>query len=116
VIVLAAAAAVFGIVMGAAPLLQLLRMLRLRSSRDISMSFFALAAAGQLVWVVYGVALFNVAVVVSNGCGMLANAGVFVTAAALRKRRSVPAPEVDLYGEDPPQWAAGLAASDPDSR
>jgi MtN3 and saliva related transmembrane protein len=95
VIVLATAAAVFGIIMGAAPLLQLLRMLRLRSSRDISMSFFALAAVGQLIWVIYGIALHNAAVVVSNGCGMLANTGVLITAMALRKRRIALQPEVE---------------------
>jgi uncharacterized protein with PQ loop repeat len=107
VIVLATAAAVFGIIMGAAPLLQLLRMLRLRSSRDISMSFFALAAAGQFIWVIYGVALYNVAVVVSNGCGMLANTGVLITAAALRKR------QLSLQPEERPELEPAIPGDTP---
>ncbi len=85
---LAAVAAVFGVVMGVAPGLQLRRMLRLRSSRDISLGFFAVAALGQLTWVIYGTALHNLAVIASNGSGMLINAAVFVTAATLRTRAS----------------------------
>jgi uncharacterized protein with PQ loop repeat len=82
--VLAMTAAVFGVIMGAAPALQLYRMVRLRSSHDVSMAFFAVAATGQLTWVAYGIALHNTAVVLSNGCGMLVNTAVFVTAMVLR--------------------------------
>lgn len=72
--------------MGTAPALQLRRMLRLKSSRDISLGFFAVAALGQLTWVAYGAALHNLAVMASNGSGMLINAAVFATAVTLRTR------------------------------
>lgn len=71
--------------MGASPVLQLYRMLRLRSSRDVSMGFFAVVVLGQFTWVAYGLALHNLAVVLSNGCGMLVNAAVFLAAAILRR-------------------------------
>lgn len=82
---LAALATAFGVAMGASPLLQLVRMWRVKSSRDISLGFFSVVVAGQLTWVVYGTALHNLAVIASNGCGMLVNGGVLLTAAALRR-------------------------------
>ena len=88
---LAIAAAVFGVAMGASPLLQLRRIIRLRSSRDISTGFFAVVVAGQLTWVAYGIALRNAAVIASNGCGMLVNLAVLIAAIWIRPASKGPA-------------------------
>jgi uncharacterized protein with PQ loop repeat len=83
---LAVTAAVFGVVMGASPLLQLRRIIRLNSSRDVSTAFFSVVVIGQLTWVAYGLALRNPAVIASNGCGMLVNLAVLIAAIWIRKR------------------------------
>jgi uncharacterized protein with PQ loop repeat len=83
--ILATMAAAFGVMMGAAPLLQARRILRLKSSNDISIGFFCVPVLGQFIWVVYGIALGNAAIIASNGCGCLCNALVIVV--AIRWRR-----------------------------
>lgn len=83
--ILAGTAAVFGVLMGASPLLQLRRMRRRKSSRDISIGFFSVVVMGQFTWVMYGIALRNAAVIASNGAGMLVNALVIVTAVTIRE-------------------------------
>jgi uncharacterized protein with PQ loop repeat len=84
--ILATTAAVFGVLMGAAPLLQARRILRVQSSRDVSIGFFCVPVAGQFIWVVYGIALGNTAIIASNGCGCLCNALVIAVALAIRAR------------------------------
>jgi len=54
--VLAAAAASWGVLMGVAPILQIRRMLRERSSRDVSLGYFMILLIGFLLWISYGVA------------------------------------------------------------
>jgi uncharacterized protein with PQ loop repeat len=81
---LAVIAATFGVLMGVAPLLQLRRILKLKSSRDISVGFFCVPVAGQFTWVVYGIALGNAAIIASNGAGCLANAAVLTAAVWMR--------------------------------
>jgi uncharacterized protein with PQ loop repeat len=78
--ILATMAAVFGVLMGVAPLLQARRILRLKTSRDISIGFFCVPVVGQSIWVAYGIALANAAVIASNGAGVLANVAVIIVA------------------------------------
>lgn len=71
---LAVAAATWGIVMALAPVLQIRRILRLRSSRDISLGYLGVLTVGFVLWIAYGLALENAALVVPNtiafGVGM----------------------------------------------
>ena len=71
---LAVAAATWGIVMALAPVLQIRRILRLRSSRDISLGYLSVVTIGFVLWIAYGLALENAALVVPNtiafGVGM----------------------------------------------
>jgi len=62
--VLAVAASAWGVLMGIAPLLQIRRMLRERSSRDVSLGYFAILLAGFLLWISYGIAAGNLVLVV----------------------------------------------------
>jgi MtN3 and saliva related transmembrane protein len=52
--------------MAIAPGMQLLRMLRTRNSSDVSLSFFALLLPGFVLWVAYGVARGDPALIVPN--------------------------------------------------
>ena len=79
---LAILASGWGVVMGLAPLLQVRRMLRSRSSRDVSLAFLAVYALGFLFWLGYGVALRNAAIVVPNVVSLVA--GTAALAVAIR--------------------------------
>ena len=81
---LAVAAAAWGVAMAASPLLQVRRIRRLRSSRDVSLGAYAVLIVGFVLWIAYGVALGNAALIVPNTVA-LAVAAVTV-AIALRYR------------------------------
>lgn len=83
---LAVAAAAWGVLMGISPLLQIRRMLRQRSSRDVSVGYFAILLAGFGLWISYGIAARNLALIVPNAVALLI--GVTTIAVALRLRTS----------------------------
>lgn len=64
--VLAVLAASWGILMALAPLLQIRRMLERRSSADVSLTYLGVLIIGFVLWIGYGVALGNVALIVPN--------------------------------------------------
>lgn len=64
--VLAVCAATWGVVMAVAPLLQLRRMLRRRSSADVSIGYLVLLLPGFCLWVGYGIASGDIALVIPN--------------------------------------------------
>jgi len=78
----AVAAATWGVVMGVSPLLQIRRMLRQRSSRDVSIGYFAVLQVGFLLWISYGIAAHNLALIVPNSVALLI--GVSTVVVALR--------------------------------
>jgi MtN3 and saliva related transmembrane protein len=84
--VLAVAASSFGVVMGAGPLLQIRRMLRERSSRDVSIGYFGIIAFGSLLWASYGVSLGNIALVIPNLVGCVVTIVTILVAVRLRRR------------------------------
>src|SRR5258708_37166019 len=53
---LAASASAWGVLMGLSPVLQIRRMLRQRSSREVSLGYFAILLAGFVLWISYGIA------------------------------------------------------------
>ena len=63
---LALAASSWGVLMGIAPILQIRRMLRERSARDVSLGYFAVLLIGFLLWITYGLAARNLALVIPN--------------------------------------------------
>src|SRR5215470_6491787 len=80
---LAVAAATWGVVMGVSPLLQIRRMLRQRSSRDVSIGYFAVLQVGFLLWISYGIAAHNLALIVPNSVALVIGVGTMVVALRL---------------------------------
>ena len=82
---LAVAAAAWGVLMGVSPVLQIRRMVRQRSSRDVSIGYFSVLLVGFGLWISYGIAARNLALIVPNTVALLI--GVSTIAIALRLRR-----------------------------
>ena len=80
---LAVAAATWGVVMGVSPLLQIRRMLRQRSSRDVSIGYFAVLQVGFVLWISYGIAARNLALIVPNSVALLIGVSTMVVALCL---------------------------------
>jgi MtN3 and saliva related transmembrane protein len=81
---LAVAAAVWGVLMGISPLLQIRQMLRLRSSRDVSVGYFSILLVGFGLWISYGIAARNLALIVPNTVAMIIGATTIAIAVRLR--------------------------------
>jgi uncharacterized protein with PQ loop repeat len=86
VVVLAVAAAGWAVLMGLAPLLQLRRMLQRHSSADVSVSYLLILLPGFALWVAYGVASDDVALVVPNVVAFVVGASTACAAIRLRPR------------------------------
>ena len=63
---LAYAAATWGIAMAVSPLLQIRKIVQHRSSRGISLGYMSVLFVGFLLWLAYGIALGNWALIVPN--------------------------------------------------
>ena len=85
---LAVAAATWGVLMGVSPVLQIRRMLRQRSSRDVSIGYFAVLLVGFLLWICYGIAARNVALIVPNTVALLIGGSTVAVALHLGRRTS----------------------------
>jgi len=83
--VLAVAASSWAVLMGVAPVLQIRRMLRERSSRDLSLAYFAILLVGFLLWIGYGAAAGLPALVIPNIVATGVGAAVIVVALRLRR-------------------------------
>ena len=83
---LATAAAAWGVLMGVSPVLQIRRMLRQRSSRDVSIGYFAVLVVGFVLWLGYGIAAHNLALIVPNGIALLIGASTIAVAVQLGHR------------------------------
>jgi MtN3 and saliva related transmembrane protein len=99
---LAIIASLYGVLMGVAPVLQIRRMLRERSSRQVSLGYFTVLLLGFAVWFAYGVAARLPALIVPNSVAFLVSLAVITVALRLR-RHERPA----LANED---WGPELAA------
>lgn len=82
--IFAVAAASWAVLMAVAPLLQVRRMLQRRSSTDVSVGYLLVLLPGFALWVAYGVASSDLALVVPNVVALVV-ASVTV-ACALRLR------------------------------
>lgn len=84
---LAVIAASWGVMMALSPILQLRRILERRSSADISIAYLVVLQVGFTLWMAYGIALGNVAIIVPNSVASLVGAATI--AIALRFRNAV---------------------------
>jgi uncharacterized protein with PQ loop repeat len=83
---LAVAASLYGVLMGFAPVLQIRRMLRERSSRQVSLGYFVVLLSGFAVWFAYGVAARLPALMISNSVAFVVSAALVVVAVRLRRQ------------------------------
>ena len=83
---LAVAAAAWGVLMGVSPVLQIRRMLRQRSSRDVSVGYFTILLVGFGLWIGYGVASRDLALIVPNTVALLVGTGTVAIVLRLRKQ------------------------------
>ncbi|MBW3612342.1 MAG: SWEET family sugar transporter [Chloroflexi bacterium] len=81
---LAAVAASWGVLMALSPILQIRRMLERRSSADVSIAYLSVLEFGFTLWIAYGVALGNAALIVPNSVAFVIGAATI--AIALRYR------------------------------
>ena len=66
VTVLAFSAATWGIAMAVSPVLQIRKIVHHRSSRGISLAYMTVLFVGFLLWLAYGIALENWAMILPN--------------------------------------------------
>lgn len=84
---LGVAATVCGVAMGLSPLLQLRTVARRRSSDDVSVPYLVVLIVGFVLWLSYGIALHNAALIVSNAVAL--SAYLLTTVVVLRYRSPV---------------------------
>ena len=84
--VLAVLATGWGLVMAISPVLQVRRMLRTRSSADVSIAYFAVLQIGFVLWIGYGLSIANTALIVSNVASLLGSLATIAVAMRLRRR------------------------------
>ncbi len=77
---LAVVAASWGVAMAVSPALQIRRMLQRRSSADVSLGYLAVLIAGFIIWLVYGVAIANLALVIPNTVALGVGVATFMVA------------------------------------
>ena len=83
---LAVGATLAGLIMAVAPTLQIRRMLRTGSSEDVSLGYLGLLCVGFVLWMAYGVALGNAAMMISNTASLTFMLLTISTAAVIRRR------------------------------
>ena len=81
---LAVAAASWAVLMGLAPLLQVRRMLLRHSSADVSIGYLLILLPGFALWVAYGLASSELALVIPNVVAFLVAAATVACALQLR--------------------------------
>ncbi len=83
---LAFGAAFWGILMAVSPLLQIRRMAQTSSSADVSLGYLTVLQVGFVLWVAYGAAIANLAIVVPNVVALVV--GLATIGVAVRFRQS----------------------------
>ena len=64
--ILGTAALIAGLVMAVSPVLQVRRMFETRSSRDFSLGYPTLLCVGFVLWMAYGISMWNIPMMLSN--------------------------------------------------
>lgn len=73
-------AASWGVLMAISPLLQLRRILHRRSSADVSITYLSVLQIGFTLWILYGWALGNAAIVIPNVVALVVGAATILVA------------------------------------
>jgi MtN3 and saliva related transmembrane protein len=99
--VLGVCAATWGVVMAVAPGLQLRKMVRTRSANDVSLRFFGLLLPGYVLWVAYGVARGDAALIVPNSVAFCVAVATMLVAVHFRRNAGAPASPPAPAGVEP---------------
>jgi MtN3 and saliva related transmembrane protein len=83
--VLAFSAATWGIAMAVSPVLQIRKIVRHRSSRGVSLGYMSVLFVGFLLWLAYGIALGNWAMIVPNIVAAIVIIATMVVAVRYRR-------------------------------
>ena len=86
VVELGVIAASYGVVMAVSPVLQIRRMVERHSSADVSVAYLTVIDVGFILWIAYGIALGNPAIVIPNTVAF--TVGLATILVALRYRRN----------------------------
>lgn len=83
---LAYVAAGWGLLMALSPALQIRRILRNRSSADVSIAYLGVITIGFAVWVLYGSSIRRPALIVPNAVAFVVGIATILVAAKFRTR------------------------------
>ena len=83
-------AASWGVLMAISPLLQIRRMLARRSSADVSITYLSVLQVGFTLWILYGWALGNPAIMVPNSVALVIGAATIAIAVRYRNPEEGP--------------------------
>jgi MtN3 and saliva related transmembrane protein len=83
---LALAAATWAIAMALGPLLQMRKIVRHQSARTISIGYFLVLFVGFVLWLAYGIAADNYALIVPNTVAAIVIVATIVVALRYRER------------------------------
>ena len=84
VTILAVAAATWGVAMAVSPLLQIRAIRQHRSSQGVSVAYQQVLLVGFLLWLAYGIALGNPALIVPNTVAAVVSAATIVVSLRYR--------------------------------
>ncbi|HET6685661.1 MAG TPA: SemiSWEET family transporter [Jiangellaceae bacterium] len=87
---LAVLAATYGVLMGVSPVLQIRRMIVRRSSSDVSVGYFGILTGGFVLWLLYGVAIGNTPLIVTNIVAVTVGFATIAVARLYRRRDAEP--------------------------
>lgn len=79
-------AAGWGVVMALSPVMQIRRMIRLGSSRGVSIGYLLVIVVGFAFWIAYGIAIRNPALVVPNTLALIVGVGTIAVASTYGNR------------------------------
>ena len=83
---LAVAAASWGVAMALSPVLQMRAILATRSSRSVSVAYQQVLLVGFVLWLAYGIAIDNAALIVPNTIAAVVSAATIVVSRRFRER------------------------------
>jgi uncharacterized protein with PQ loop repeat len=83
--VLEVVATSYGVFMAVSPVLQIRRILRLRSSEDVSVGYLAVITVGFAIWTTYGAVIGVPALVIANSVAFVVGVVTILVARRFRK-------------------------------
>ena len=81
---LAVAAATWGVAMALSPVLQMRASLATRSSRSVSVAYQQVLLVGFVLWLAYGIAIENAALIIPNTIAAVVSAATIVVSRRFR--------------------------------